>query len=239
VPRGNVRLLAAVDPTLALAAEVVVAPLALDYAFVERSEPVEFSYFTPLSTPAVNGARSTCQDIGVDVDVTLVFRMIERGNLRIRSRHVVLDPQQPRDLEQLDLDWIDADHVALVLNRAEAGALSLMALATEADITEAARRLLSTYNVELVVIKLGAQGAAVGTATGVDRVGAFPTPSLLTALSDPTRQRVVQLLSEGPRRAGELAAASGTSAPTMSRHLRVLLMAGIVADERRADSQSR
>src|ERR687896_2059824 len=58
---------------------------------------------------------------------------------------------------------------------------------------------------------------------------------LLTALSDPTRQRVVQLLSDGPRRAGELAAASGTSAPTMSRHLRILLRAGIVADERPSD----
>src|SRR5215210_3287518 len=58
---------------------------------------------------------------------------------------------------------------------------------------------------------------------------------LLTALADPTRQRVVQLLSERPRRAGELAAAAGTSAPTMSRHLRVLLAAGIVADERPAD----
>jgi DNA-binding transcriptional ArsR family regulator len=58
---------------------------------------------------------------------------------------------------------------------------------------------------------------------------------LLTALSDPTRRRVVQLLSAGPRRAGELAAASGTSAPTMSRHLRVLLKAGIVADERPAE----
>ena len=56
--------------------------------------------------------------------------------------------------------------------------------------------------------------------------------SVLTALSDPTRRRVIQLLSEGPRRAGELAAASGTSAPAMSRHLRVLLEAGIVADER-------
>jgi DNA-binding transcriptional ArsR family regulator len=58
---------------------------------------------------------------------------------------------------------------------------------------------------------------------------------LLTALADPTRQRVVQILSEGPRRAGELAAASGTSAPTMSRHLRVLLKAGVVADERPAE----
>jgi DNA-binding transcriptional ArsR family regulator len=58
---------------------------------------------------------------------------------------------------------------------------------------------------------------------------------LLTALSDPTRRGVVQLLRDGPRRAGELAAASGTSAPTMSRHLRVLLEAGIVTDERRDD----
>ena len=58
---------------------------------------------------------------------------------------------------------------------------------------------------------------------------------VLTALADPTRQRVIQLLSQGPRRAGELAAAAGTSAPTMSRHLRVLLKAGIVADERPAD----
>lgn len=59
--------------------------------------------------------------------------------------------------------------------------------------------------------------------------------SVLGALADPTRQQVVALLSDGPRRAGELAAASGTSAPTMSRHLRVLLNAGIVADERPSD----
>jgi len=56
--------------------------------------------------------------------------------------------------------------------------------------------------------------------------------ALLGALADPTRQQVVQLLSAGPRRAGELASASRTSAPSMSRHLRVLLEAGIVADER-------
>ncbi len=55
---------------------------------------------------------------------------------------------------------------------------------------------------------------------------------LFGALADPTRRQVVQLLSSGPRRAGELAEASRTSAPAMSRHLRVLLHAGIVADER-------
>ena len=58
---------------------------------------------------------------------------------------------------------------------------------------------------------------------------------VLTALADPTRRRVVQLLRERPHRAGELAVAAGTSAPAMSRHLRVLLRAGIVGDERPAD----
>jgi DNA-binding transcriptional ArsR family regulator len=63
---------------------------------------------------------------------------------------------------------------------------------------------------------------------------------LLTALADPTRRRVIQLLRDGPRRAGELAAASGISAASMSRHLRVLLQAGVVADERPAhDARAR
>jgi DNA-binding transcriptional ArsR family regulator len=52
------------------------------------------------------------------------------------------------------------------------------------------------------------------------------------ALADPTRRRVVEVLGDGACRAGELARAAGTSAPVMSRHLRVLLEAGLVADER-------
>src|SRR3954462_13552427 len=51
-------------------------------------------------------------------------------------------------------------------------------------------------------------------------------------LADPTRRQVVQLRGEGPRRAGQLAAATGSSSPAMSRHLRILLEAGLVADER-------
>ena len=65
-----------------------------------------------------------------------------------------------------------------------------------------------------------------------DREPELELTPLLQALADPTRLGVVQLLSSGPRRAGELAEASGQSAPAMSKHLRVLLQAGIVADER-------
>ena len=54
----------------------------------------------------------------------------------------------------------------------------------------------------------------------------------LAALADPTRRRVVELLRERPRRAGELAEAFETSAPAMSRHLRVLRTRGLVEEER-------
>jgi DNA-binding transcriptional ArsR family regulator len=63
---------------------------------------------------------------------------------------------------------------------------------------------------------------------------------LFDALADPTRRRVVELLGSKPARAGELAAALGTSAPAMSKHLRQLLRAGLVTDERdTADARAR
>jgi DNA-binding transcriptional ArsR family regulator len=56
--------------------------------------------------------------------------------------------------------------------------------------------------------------------------------AVIEALSDPTRRRIVTLLSSGPRRAGELAEEVGMSAAATSRHLRVLLSASVITDER-------
>lgn len=71
----------------------------------------------------------------------------------------------------------------------------------------------------------------------------MPGPSataMFEVLADPTRRRVVELLAQGPRRAGELSAEVGTSPQAMSNHLRVLLVAGVVADERLAtDARAR
>lgn len=52
----------------------------------------------------------------------------------------------------------------------------------------------------------------------------------LAALADPVRRRAVELLAQRPRRAGELAAEIGTSAPTMSKHLKVLRDQRLVGD---------
>jgi DNA-binding transcriptional ArsR family regulator len=56
--------------------------------------------------------------------------------------------------------------------------------------------------------------------------------TVIEALSDPTRREIVTLLSSGPKRAGELSAEVGMSPPAMSRHLRVLLSALVITDER-------
>lgn len=55
------------------------------------------------------------------------------------------------------------------------------------------------------------------------------------ALADPTRRSVLQSLGRGPRRSGELADELGIAPPAMSKHLRVLLEAGVVEAERVAD----
>ena len=62
----------------------------------------------------------------------------------------------------------------------------------------------------------------------------------LAALADPTRRQVVDLLREGPRQAGDLAAAVGTSTSAMSRHVRVLRQGGLVeAGSNPADARLR
>jgi DNA-binding transcriptional ArsR family regulator len=52
----------------------------------------------------------------------------------------------------------------------------------------------------------------------------------LAALADPSRRRVVEVLSHGPRAAGELARELDLSPPAMSRHLRTLRQSGLVEE---------
>lgn len=53
----------------------------------------------------------------------------------------------------------------------------------------------------------------------------------LSALADPQRRQVIEILREHPQPAGELARLAGVSAPAMSRHLRTLRTSGLVAED--------
>ena len=54
----------------------------------------------------------------------------------------------------------------------------------------------------------------------------------LAALADPTRRRIVELVGERERSAGEIASHFATSRPAVSRHLRVLREHGLISERR-------
>ncbi len=53
---------------------------------------------------------------------------------------------------------------------------------------------------------------------------------LLTALGDPTRRHILELLASGPRTATDLYREFAIAGPAVSRHLRVLRESGLVSD---------
>jgi len=62
---------------------------------------------------------------------------------------------------------------------------------------------------------------------------AAPAGDPFDALGDPTRREILRLLSDGDKPVHEIAAALPVSRPAVSRHLRLLKDAGMVAEQAR------
>jgi DNA-binding transcriptional ArsR family regulator len=60
-----------------------------------------------------------------------------------------------------------------------------------------------------------------------------PAADVFEALGDPTRRQILSLLGAGDRSVREIADALPVSRPAVSRHLRLLKSAGLVAEEPR------
>jgi DNA-binding transcriptional ArsR family regulator len=56
--------------------------------------------------------------------------------------------------------------------------------------------------------------------------------SVFKAMSDSTRRKIIELLKEGPKAAGEIAGHFSQAQPTISRHLNVLKNAHLIVDQR-------
>ncbi len=54
--------------------------------------------------------------------------------------------------------------------------------------------------------------------------------AMLTALGDPTRQAILERLTDGPLAVGQLAGVLPISRPAVSQHLKVLKEVGLVTD---------
>jgi DNA-binding transcriptional ArsR family regulator len=77
-----------------------------------------------------------------------------------------------------------------------------------------------------------AQFTGVSAPAVVDQRALIPgLDAAFAALSDSSRREMIRMLLQKPRRAGELAQTVDMSPQALSRHLRVLRKAGLVAEE--------
>jgi hypothetical protein len=161
----------AIDEQLGGEAKTIAATLGLDVQWRERSEPISFHYWTPLSAPTISGPSAKAPDAEINDGQALAFGMIESG-ATTDVEGLVFDPQQPRDLRPMEqLQSLSAGRLAIVANSAET-----RAMADEDDLAIAASKLRQNTSAEVVITKQAARGALVTTAQGQELVGPWPTP---------------------------------------------------------------
>jgi pfkB family carbohydrate kinase/Nucleoside 2-deoxyribosyltransferase len=159
----------AVDAEFDAEAKTIAQTFELSVEWRERSEPVAFRYWTPLSAPTISGPSARAPDVELKGGDALLFGMIESGT-SADVDGLVLDPQQPRDLGPLDMTSLRAQRLAIVANAAETRAMT-----GESELEVAARRLRASTSAEVVVTKQAARGALVTSADAQELVGPWPT----------------------------------------------------------------
>jgi nucleoside 2-deoxyribosyltransferase len=165
----GVRLVTAVDDHMSEEAEFVIGGFSLDTEVVQRSGPVSFTYFTPVSPPVIGGRLSHFEALHAEGENALVFGMIE-GQPSVTANALVYDPQQPLDLAGLDLSRFQFERLAIVANAGETRSLG-----RAQDLGDAARNLLGNSGAEVVITKRAARGALVTTTEHQEEIGPYPT----------------------------------------------------------------
>jgi Nucleoside 2-deoxyribosyltransferase/pfkB family carbohydrate kinase len=173
--RSGVRLQSAIELEGREEASIVAGGLGVETEWHTRSQPVRFSYFTPLSVPALDGCLSQIDDdIVVSGDVVLAFGMVEATHrMRVRASTCVFDPQQPGNNATLDVGQLECDRLAIVANAQET-----CALGHDPEVASAASNIVAEAGADVVVTKQAAKGALVTTAEGQEKIGPFPTRSV-------------------------------------------------------------
>lgn len=127
---------------------------------------VAFDYVHCLSTPTIVPGRDFIErnePLEVEADCVLRFGMLE-GSASVTAKRCVYDPQSGFSPERFEENGSSAKHLAIVGNRAE-----ILGLGESGDVDEAAGNLLRD-GAEVVVIKLGLEGAIVVTRRRVTQI---------------------------------------------------------------------
>jgi nucleoside 2-deoxyribosyltransferase len=133
---------------------------------------VGFTYLHDMAVPQIRKTPSPpFAPITVVQDKVVRFGMLE-GDAVVHAKWAVYDPQNGQASEPFRANGSTADHLALVLNSFEAGRMAGMDGEPPAVTAPA---LAKRQGAEVVVVKMGPEGAFVWTAHGCDQVPAYRT----------------------------------------------------------------
>lgn len=138
----------------------------------EIPDIVRFSYLYDMAVPDIQGVPEQPYPPLVVIEEKVVrFGMLE-GDAVVHADWAVYDPQNVRDVQPFSANGSTANHLALVLNSSEA---SNMAGMPGEHPAKTAPALAQLHGAEVVVVKMGPEGAFVWTSTGAEQVPAFRT----------------------------------------------------------------
>jgi hypothetical protein len=157
-------VLHAYAPTVGSIGQDALERLGVELRLQRSSHGIAVAYFHPLSTPHIEPRRAAIvrhAPIEVSGEAVLRFGFLE-GEAVVHANRAVYDPQTSVSPATFADNGSCADELALVLNEAEARALS-----GRSNLHEAAAALLQPGAAHVVIVKGGARGALV-----VERGGA-------------------------------------------------------------------
>jgi hypothetical protein len=124
-----------------------------------------FVYTHGLATPVISSPEHTYPPLAIEAENVIRFGMLEADAV-VKAKYAVYDPQNVSNPVHFAQNGSTAEHLALVLNKYEAAMLSNV----DGTPLQMAKALAASTNAEVIIIKLGPQGALVldnGTATNI------------------------------------------------------------------------
>lgn len=135
-------------------------------------ELVRFVYMHDLAVPRIYDAPKQGRGVlEVSAEKAVRFGMLD-GDAKVHAKWAVYDPQNIREGRPFAENGSTAERLALVMNSFEAAHMAGM---HDAHPSRSAPALAAKQNAEVVVVKMGAQGAYVWTATEQRQVPAYRT----------------------------------------------------------------
>lgn len=133
---------------------------------------VRFDYLHDMATPSISGAPTEQHAaIRLTEERVVRFGMLE-GTAVVHADWAVYDPQNQDSAEPFRANGSTAKHLALVLNSWEAASMAGM---PNQPPSVTAPVIAATQSAEVVIVKMGPEGAFVWTAQGGVQVPAFRT----------------------------------------------------------------